>query len=57
MVIPGKNSASLENGGMAVLSRLHIEVANSVRGHQADRFGLEHGVPIGATVVQDDTLE
>ena len=57
MVIPGKNPASLENGGMAVLSRLHIEVANSVRGHQADRFGLEHGVPIGATVVQDDTLE
>src|SRR5205807_8853166 len=36
---------------------LHIEIANRIRGHQPDRFGLEHGAPINATFVQDDSLE
>ena len=37
--------------------RLHIEVADCIRGHQSHRFRLEYRAPIGTTFIHEDTLE
>ena len=47
--MPGKNSASLESGGIAVLSRQTRQSPIALRRHLGDGLGLQHLLAVVAS--------